>query len=371
MSTKGNCHTRIFPGFNGVVPMNEFIESLQERIGAANASGDTLSIVGGASKHFYGGEPEGEPVETREHQGVVSYDPTELVITVRAGTCLAEVERILAQDKQGLPFEPPSFGVDATIGGTIACGFSGPARPYRGAARDHVLGVNCVSGRGDYLRFGGQVMKNVAGYDVSRLMTGALGTLGVITEVSLKVLPLPARERTRVFDCSGDQALEKICSLERLPLPVTASAWHQGQLRIRLSGSEMGVDAAVCAVGGDDDPEGATFWAALKEQQLDFFSGPLPLWRLSMARPATMPDLPAESLVDWGGSLYWFRSDAAPQALFEVARSNAGHLTRFRGGNRSGQFQGWDKVTARIHQGLNTAFDPAGILNRGRLFGDS
>jgi glycolate oxidase FAD binding subunit len=269
-----------------------------------------------------------------------------------------------------LPFEPPAFGAGATIGGTIACGFSGPARPYRGAARDFVLGVNCVSGRGEYLRFGGQVMKNVAGYDVSRLMVGAMGTLGVMTEVSLKVLPLPVIERTLVFDCSGNDALTKMTDLGGRPLPVTGTVWHDGKLRVRLSGSEMAVESAASSLGGDLDIAGASFWQALKEHRLDFFGGTDPLWRLSIAPPAKMPDLPGESLVEWGGALFWVRGND-PQALVALARAHGGNLTRFRGAERSVSFQPLGEAEAVLNRGLKQAFDPAGILNPDRMLAGS
>jgi len=350
--------------------MDSFVGSLQARIATAAESGTRLNIVGGNSKHFYGGAPQGEPLDMGAYQGIVSYEPTELVITVRTGTPLVELEQALAESGQMLPFEPPAFGAGATIGGTIACGFSGPARPYRGAARDFILGVNCVSGRGEYLRFGGQVMKNVAGYDVSRLMVGAMGTLGVMTEASLKVLPLPVIERTLVFDCSGNDALVKMNELGARPLPVTGTAWHDGKLRVRLSGSELAVESAASSLGGDLDIAGASFWQALKEHRLDFFGGTGPLWRLSIAPPAKMPDLPGESLVEWGGALFWVRGND-PQALVALARAHGGNLTRFRGAERSVSFQPLGEAEAVLNRGLKQAFDPAGILNPDRMLAGS
>ena len=346
--------------------MDSFVGSLQARIATAAKSGTRLNIVGGNSKRFYGGAPHGEPLDVDAYQGVVSYEPTELVVTARTGTPLVELEQTLAESGQMLPFEPPAFGVGATIGGTIACGFSGPARPYRGAARDFILGVNCVSGRGEYLRFGGQVIKNVAGYDVSRLMVGAMGTLGVMTEVSLKVLPLPVIERTLVFDCSGNDALVKMNEMGERPLPVTGTTWHDGKLRVRLSGSEMAVESAVSNLGGDLDIAGASFWQALKEHRLDFFGGTGPLWRLSIAPPAKMPNLGGESLVEWGGALFWVRGND-PQALVALARAHGGNLTCFRGAERSVSFQALGDTEAALNRGLKKAFDPAGILNRDRM----
>ena len=350
--------------------MDSFVESLQARIVTAAESGTCLNIVGGNSKHFYGGVPHGEPLAMDVHQGIVSYEPTELVVTARTGTPLVELEQVLAESRQMLPFEPPAFGAGATIGGTIACGFSGPARPYRGAVRDFILGVSCVSGRGEYLRFGGQVIKNVAGYDVSRLMVGAMGTLGVMTEVSLKVLPLPVIERTLVFDCSGNDALVKMNDLGGRPLPVSGTAWHGGRLRVRLSGSEMAVESAALSLGGDLDIAGTSFWQALKEHRLDFFGGSDPLWRLSITPPAQLPDLPGEFLVEWGGALFWVRGDD-PQALVALALAQGGSLTRFRGSERSASFQSSGDTEAALNRGLKKAFDPTGILNRDRMFAGS
>ena len=350
--------------------MDSFIESLQARIVTAAEYGTRLNIVGGNSKYFYGGVPQGEPLDMGTHQGIVSYEPTELVVTARTGTLLVDLEQTLAESGQMLPFEPPAFGASATIGGTIACGFSGPARPYRGAVRDFILGVNCVSGRGEYLRFGGQVMKNVAGYDVSRLMVGAMGTLGVMTEVSLRVLPLLVIERTLVFDCSGNDALTKMTDLGGRPLPVTGTIWHDGKLRVRLSGSEIAVESAASSLGGDVDISGASFWQALKEHRLDFFGGTDPLWRLSIAAPAEMPNLAGESLMEWGGALFWVRGND-PQALVAHAHAHGGNLTRFRGDERSVSFQSLGETEAILNRGLKKAFDPTGILNRDRMFAGS
>jgi len=226
-----SCH-----GFDSRFQVNNFIQSLAETVGEAAAKGDPLCIQGGNTKKFLGREPLGKPCSISSYAGVTNYEPTELVITAKAGTKLVNIEATLAEAGQMLPFEPPGFGVDATIGGTIACGLSGPARPYRGAARDLVLGINCINGSGQVLKFGGQVMKNVAGYDVSRLMVGAMGTLGIMTEISLKVLPTPKHTRTLVFECSSSAALKKMTSLFARSIPVTASAWHDDFLRIRLSG---------------------------------------------------------------------------------------------------------------------------------------
>ncbi len=186
---------------------NDISEALEARVEAAIADRTPLAIIGGGSKQFMGRSIQAEDFDVGAHQGIVSHEPSELVVTVRAGTPLEILETALAERGQMLPFEPPRFGERATIGGTIACGISGPRRPYAGAARDFVLGVKLLNGRGEILRFGGQVMKNVAGYDISRLMTGAMGTLGALLEVSLKVLPTPAATQTVSFETAPAAAI--------------------------------------------------------------------------------------------------------------------------------------------------------------------
>ena len=238
----------------GLVSVADLSERLVERIREANALGTPLRITGGDTKHFLGRQPRGEQVDFSGHTGILSYEPTELVLTVRAGTPIAETQAVLNESGQCLAFEPPDYGSVATIGGTIASGLSGPCRPYRGSVRDFVLGVTCVNGRGESLRFGGQVMKNVAGYDVSRLMVGAMGTLGAILDVSFKVLPVPESEQTRVYEVSEEMAIEKMNEWAAQPWPLSAACYLKNELRIRLSGTEAGVAAAARELGGAQDP---------------------------------------------------------------------------------------------------------------------
>jgi glycolate oxidase FAD binding subunit len=353
--------------------MQDIVDQLAATIREAASHDRWLCIRGGGTKDFYGGEPHGNKVNTGDYRGIVSYEPTELVITARAGTPLAEIEAALRQKGQMLPFEPPHFGAGATLGGCVAAGLSGPRRPYAGAVRDFVLGVRLLDGKGDDLRFGGQVMKNVAGYDVSRLVCGSLGTLGLLLEVSLKVLPRPAVEATLHLKCGGDEAITLMNEWAGKPLPITATAYHDGDLGVRLSGSRPGVDAAVKKLGGSpvDPAQAELFWNGIKEHTDPFFAAGGPLWRLSL-KPTTPPlNLPGAHLIEWGGALRWLRSDADAKTVREAAAHAGGHATLFRGGNRaSGVFQPLAPALMKLHRNLKKAFDPAGILNPGRLYSD-
>jgi glycolate oxidase FAD binding subunit len=303
----------------------------------------------------------------------VSYEPTELVLTARAGTPLTEVEAALHDKGQMLAFEPPHFGPGATLGGCVAAGLSGPRRPYAGALRDFVLGVRMLDGRGDDQRFGGQVMKNVAGYDVSRLMAGSLGTLGLLLEVSLKVLPRPAVEATLQFKCSEDEAIRLMNEWAGKPLSMTATAFRDGSLRVRLSGSHAGVDTAVKKLGGTLVEPGPAerFWTGIREHTDPFFAGGGPIWRLSV-KPTTPPlSLPGTQLIEWGGALRWLRSDADARILRDAATRAGGHAMLFRGGDRTGAvFQPLAPALMKIHRNLKQALDPAGVLNPGRMYAE-
>lgn len=353
-------------------------QQLQAQIQQAFEQKQALSIVAGNSKAFYGRIDErtasAEKLDVSAHSGVLSYEPTELVITARAGTALAEIETLLESNGQMLPFEPPSFSGSATIGGTIACNLSGPRRAYAGAARDLLLGCKIINGKGEILTFGGEVMKNVAGYDVSRLMAGALGTLGVLLEVSLKVLPKAEMEVTRQFECSPSEALDRIHSWSQTPLPLSASSYHDSILRIRLSGATKAVKAAIETVAGEnlDDED---YWHSLKEQQLDFFTANKPLWRISMASDIESLKLPAEyasdgCLYEWGGALRWLKSDVPADVIQEAAAAVDGHACRFRHPQQGSLFQPLTPGLLRIHKNLKQAFDPENILNPGKLYAE-
>jgi glycolate oxidase FAD binding subunit len=347
------------------------LRSFSEAIRAAAAGGGRLRIRGGGTKDFYGQSLEGEILDTRGYAGVVAYEPTELVITARCGTPLAEIERVLGEKRQMLAFEPPHFGSGATLGGAVAAGLSGPRRAAAGAVRDFVLGVRMMDGRGEDLTFGGQVMKNVAGYDVSRAMAGALGTLGVILEVSLKVLPLPVAEATLRFEMPADRAIETMNRWAGRPLPVSATAHADGDMSVRLSGAAAAVREACTTLGGAriDDATAARFWTGIREQTDSFFAGDEPLWRLAL--PSTTPPLGLEGreLVEWGGSLRWLKSRAEARTIRERCAHAGGHATLFRGGDKSaGVFHPLAPAIARIHRRLKAEFDPRGVLNRGRMY---
>ncbi len=348
--------------------MSDFIASLAERVRDHAARHAPLRIRGGGTKDFHGGPAAGEPLEMGGYAGIVAYEPRELVLTVKAGTRLSDIEAALAGQGQMLPFEPPHFGAAATIGGTVACGFSGPRRPYAGAARDFVLGARIVNGKGEDLSFGGRVIKNVAGYDVSRLMAGALGTLGVITELSFKVLPRPPAEATLAFEMDEAAMIEAVNAWAGQPLPVSATAWDAGVLRVRLSGARSAVAAARVKMGGTEVADAEDWWRSLREQELAFFSGEHPLWRLSVAQTAPPIELGASPLVEWGGGQRWYRGDYARGLARDRAQRAGGHATLFRFGDRSGGvFHPLSPAIARIHRRLKDAFDPAGILDPGRL----
>ena len=347
-------------------------ERLRDRSLAAAADGTPLAVTGGGTKEFLGRITQAERFDVSGHRGIVSYEPTELVLSARGGTPLAEVTAALAERGQMLAFEPPSFGEEATIGGTIATGLSGPARPYAGAARDFVLGTRVLNGRGEVLRFGGEVMKNVAGYDVSRLMTGACGTLGVLLDVSLKVLPLTAVSRTLAFDVTAAEAIERCNAWAARPLPVTGACHDGERLRVRLAGTEGGVAAAADALGGEDVEavEGDAFWKALREHTLAFFTRTgAPLWRISVPPGAAMTEPGGDLLVDWGGALRWLRTEAPAAEVRAAAERAGGHAVLFRGGDRTGEvFHPLQPAVRRIHERLKAAFDPAGIFNPGRMY---
>jgi glycolate oxidase FAD binding subunit len=340
------------------------IALFQERIREAAARRTPLRLRGGGSKDFYGNQPRGEVLDMRAHAGIVAYEPSELVVTARCGTPLRELEEALARHGQFLAFEPPHFGPAATLGGCVAAGLSGPRRANAGALRDYILGVKLVDGRARLLSFGGQVMKNVAGYDVSRLAAGSLGTLGVIAEVSLKVLPVPPAERTLRLEMSEAQALENMNRWAAQPLPISATAWCRGELFVRLSGSRPAVRAAAAKIGGTEF-DGAKFWPGLREHAHEFFGGSAPLWRIAVPSMCPPLELPGETLLEWGGGLRWNRG----RNPCEAARKAGGHATLFRSESaRERVFDALDPVLMGLHRRLKAAFDPEGLFNPGRLY---
>lgn len=354
-------------------------QRLREAVRAAAAAGECLTISGGGSKSFYGradaagGRPQ-RRLDTTSHRGILHYQPTELVLTARSGTPLAEIEAVLAEQNQMLAFEPPHFGENATLGGMIATGLSGPRRPFAGSVRDHILGCRILNGRGEVLHFGGEVMKNVAGFDLSRLMVGAQGTLGVLLDVSLRVLPRPECEATLVcpFDCP--EALAAMSRWRREPWPLSGLAYHdQSWLYLRLSGARAAVTGAAERLGWPAAADGPGFWERLREQRGRFFEfGPLGkrLWRLSVPPTAPPPELAGHWFYDWGGALRWLRSDESPERVFAAARAMGGHASLFRGSGDGRVFQPLPAPLAGLHRRLKQAFDPAALFNPGRLYPD-
>ena len=343
------------------------------RIKQARASNTPLAIHGGNTKAFYGGAIAGDPLDVRPYAGIIEYEPKELVLTVRAGTTLAEIETAMDNASQMLPFEPPHYADGSTIGGTVATGLSGPRRPYTGAVRDFVLGARIIDGKGDDLRFGGRVIKNVAGYDVSRLMSGAMGTLGVLLDLSFKVLPKPVQDITLRYEFDEATAIRQFNEWAGKPLPISATSWHEGVAMLRLSGAGAGVKAAREKLGGDivADDTATTFWRALRDQRDQcgaFFSSTEPLWRLSVP-PTTPPlQLGMPQWIEWGGGLRWYRGPADVSLLRTKVAAAGGHVTLFRYGDKSvGVFNPLQPVLGKIHRDLKAAFDPANILNRGRM----
>jgi glycolate oxidase FAD binding subunit len=360
--------------------MDSALAELTDRIRAAAARQTPLRIRGGGTKDFYGERLEGELLDTRGLRGIVSYEPSELVVTVRAGTPLAELEQALAERGQCLPFEPPHFAAGATVGGMVAAGLSGPARASVGAVRDYILGLALVNGRGEELLFGGQVMKNVAGYDVSRLMAGALGTLGLITEVSLKVLPVAPGEATLRFRMTQQEALKRLNAWGGQPLPLNASCWEPsdgGALYLRLRGAVAAVEAACRALGGERlEPAGAAAeWNAYRDQRTEWFNAcdGRDLWRLSVPQTAPVLELPEPPLVEWHGGQRWVRCEAAEcHHVRQQALAAGGHATLFRTerGDARDRMTHLSPALATIHEQLKLQFDPERIFNRGRLYPD-
>ena len=352
--------------------MEEIVEEFRSRI----LERKPLRIRGGGSKDFYGGPLAGAALATGGYSGIVSYEPTELVVTARCGTPLAELELALAARRQFLACEPPGFG-GATVGGAVAAGLSGPRRAMAGSLRDFVLGVKIMDGEGRVLKFGGEVIKNVAGFDVSRLMTGSLGTLGLILEVSLKVMPLPVGDATLRFEMPQAQALDAMNRWAGQPLPLAAGSWQDGVLTLHLSGAQAAVAAACQKLGGEllEQTAAAEFWQGLREQSAEFFAGPDthgPLWRLSVPSVAPPLELPGAQLLEWGGAQRWLRADADAAQLREIAARVGGHATLFRGGHgeqrTGGVFAPLQPALMEVHRRLKQSFDPFGVFNPGRLY---
>jgi len=371
--------------------MDTALHHLIDTVRAAAAQRTPLRIRGHGSKDFYGESLQGTLLDTTAHSGIVSYEPTELVITARAGTPLAELEAALAEKGQCLAFEPPRFDGRGTVGGMVAAGLSGPARASVGGVRDYVLGVQLINGRAEHLTFGGQVMKNVAGYDVTRLTVGSMGILGVLTEVSLKVLPVMPCEATLVFETDQAHALDQLNAWGAQPVPLNASCWVQGDaqpgecgtLYVRLRGAGAAVNAAIRKMTQDlpgvpmDNALAGPDWSACRDQTLPFFNAANhpdeALWRLSVPQAAPALNLPWPQLMEWHGGLRWvWAPESALHKLRDLTQAVDGFTTLFRASSASdiratGHFESLEKPNAQIHARLKAEFDPAHIFNPGRM----
>ena len=355
------------------------IEQIQSAVHSAKSENRQLAVVGGGSKSFYGREIAGEPLSMSVYSGIIEYQPTELVITAKSGTPIETINRILEENNQKLGFEPPVFGSSSTLGGVIAAGLSGPARPYSGGIQDFVLGVKILSGNGEVLNFGGKVIKNVAGFDVSRLMVGAMGCLGVLLEISLKVVPIPEVEKTVcIVQPEISDAIAMMNSLAARPVPISAAAWVEGMTRIRLSGSEKGVQSALNSICGafspsEQDIEADSFWQGLQNLTHSFFDNQNMLYRASV-KPSTGALYDDQgTLVDWGGAVRWYclanDDQNAKNNLSEAVTNAGGHLEIFRNGDRSREVMAPVKPPImQLQKRLKAMFDPGRILNPGRMY---
>jgi glycolate oxidase FAD binding subunit len=351
----------------------EFHARLKDKVTVARTTGQPLLIQGSNSKSFYGRHCVGEPVDMTACSGVIHYDPTELVITAHSGTSIKEMEETLAREGQMLPFEPPCISETATLGGIVATGLSGPRRPYTGSVRDYILGTRCLTGWGEILKFGGEVMKNVAGYDVSRLMTGAMGTLGIILDVSLKVLPQPKFELALCKTMTITEAMNVMCEFTGKSLCISGAAYQDGLVRFRLSGKQVAVEKAWKSLGMQEDRDGLDYWQGLRNHTLDFFNREKGsnLWRLSVPANTSAMDIQGDLLIDWGGAQRWYYSEQPAEDIWQIAESVGGHATLFRRSNNAKEvFQPLSPVMHKLHQQLKRTFDPDRIMNRGRMYAD-
>lgn len=357
-----------------ITPMDDSARLIDE-VASAIAKQTVLKIRGGDTKSFLDRETSADAIEldTRRHSGIVQYEPTELVITARAGTSVEELSAVLDAAGQMLPCEPPEFDGKATLGGAVASGLSGPRRPWAGSVRDFVLGCRLVTGEAKHLRFGGEVMKNVAGYDMSRLAAGSFGCLGVITEVSLKVLPKPRSRRSVVLEMDAGKALKELSVWRQGALPVTGACYVDDRLHVRLEGGEGSVASALDRIGGE--ALDMRFWTDLRERRLAFFKDPRPLWRLSLPNATPLVPLPGDAVLDWGGAQRWLKSTAANAEIRGIAKASGGHATCYTSPatpqqRADGPFMPLAAPLIRLHRELKSRLDPHGIFNPGRLYAD-
>ncbi|MCP4332918.1 MAG: glycolate oxidase subunit GlcE [Gammaproteobacteria bacterium] len=348
------------------IPVLNLEEDLATQVAAVAATGAEVQIIGGGSKRFYGEPMEALPIDVSAHSGVIDYDPAELVITLRAGCKLSQVETLLAENRQMFGFEPPCLGADATIGGMVASGLAGPRRAYAGSIRDFVLGAKMLDGRGKVLQFGGRVIKNVAGFDVSRLLVGSHGTLGIILEVSIRVIPMYETEKTLAFEhASADRHVAWINELGALPYPISASTWVDGCSLLRLSGSAQGVDYAVVQLGGETVD---SRWQAFREQTHEFFDPDQPLTRISVPPASAGIAIDNPQMIEWGGAQRWFSGELDIAGLRQQVPGQGIGVCAYRGHTAEVPvFHPLPDATLKLQRSIKSSFDPAGIYNPGRI----
>ena len=345
------------------------IADLQDQVRAAVASQQPLCITGGNTKQYLGREQQGEPIDMSVWSGVVDYQPSELVITVRAGTTISELRQVLALENQVLASEPPESEGKATVGGTLACNLSGPARPWCGSIRDHVLGLRIINGKAEHLRFGGQVMKNVAGYDVSRLQAGAMGTLGILTEVTLKVIPRPEATITVRRTIGASDALQVMNKVCRTPLPVTGACWYEGDMYVRLAGPASVIRAAAERIDGNIQPGDDEFWSRLREMDLPLFADAKGLWCITLRSTHDHFKQDEDWLIDWRGARRWLAADCDRDTLDAHVSNAGGELIHVRGAGKGVDvFPARSEAYRRTLLRLKQALDPGRIFNPGRLY---
>ena len=354
--------------------MSDRTQALQQQVQHAYHKKSPLNIIGGNSKAWYARQATGKALHVANHSGIINYQPSELIITARAGTPLSDIAHVLDKHKQCLTFDPPSFGKQATLGGTVACNFSGPRRPYGGSARDMVLGCRILNGKGEVLRFGGEVMKNVAGFDVSRLMAGSLGTLGVLLDISLKVMPHRQAEQTVIIPSSHQGSIALMNKWASTALPITAMCADGEYIYFRICGTASSVQRSMTEIGGSIYADGLNFWKGVREHEHCFFTADTrPLYRLSVPPAARFEAIASthdeDWLIGWGGAQRWLKSELTLPKVQGFAKALGGHATLFRGGNKADEvFAPLPPAMLALHQRLKHAFDPHGILNPQRMY---
>lgn len=349
--------------------MSDLSQTLREQILNARQQQHAVSIRGNNTKAFLGSPCAAQTIDISAHNGILYYEPTELVLTARAGTLLSDIKQCLDAHQQMLAFEPPTFSDQATLGGTIACNLSGPRRPYAGAARDFVLGCRIINGQGQILKFGGEVIKNVAGYDVSRLMTGAMGTLGILLDISIKIVPQPAHELTIKLEVDKGKAIQLMSLWAQQPMPVSASCHDGSHLYFRLSGSASAIKSAHNKMGGDLVDNGDDFWYRVREHKHAFFDTTKPLWRLSLPSNTPLLGMDDKNFIDWGGAQRWLVSSMEAEKIRAITAKAGGHASLYRHQNSGIEtFHPLPEPLLLIQKRIKQAFDPDRLFNPGRMY---